>query len=318
MPNSTTTIVEGNFDPNIPQILPHDRMYNIQIGTKLFKISGASLSSDGPSYFTNYFIKKDLERTNNNKSPSNSPTTVSSSASPPHSHHSARQGSFSTTPHGFHTSNKDILFIDRSPDIFESIYKHLQGYFIDIKDEVQYTMLISDAVYYNLPRLKTLLKKSEYFYTSIGPQSFKFPKDLLKRNGDKQNYFQITSESLYIDVENLILSKKLLRPPPHSYSYVPRSPIFFTMILQLLSGSTLELTDALRETLIRECKFYRFLNLEQRLIKCQLDYNPLTHREEIVLNLNKIVKNGLFIIDNDITTLPMATNDINRMLSIAI
>lgn len=61
MASTNVSIVEGHFDPNIPQILPHDKMYNIQIGTKLFKISGASLSSDGPSYFTNYFIKKDSE-----------------------------------------------------------------------------------------------------------------------------------------------------------------------------------------------------------------------------------------------------------------
>lgn len=331
MPRSSN-MMEGNFDPNIPQILPHDRMYNIQIGTKLFKISGASLSSDGPSYFTNYFIKKDLERaaaiSNNNKSPSNSPTVTISSNSPPSLQNNsnsntntatARHGSISTTPHGFHTSNKDILFIDRSPDIFESIYKHLQGYFIDIKDEVQYTMLISDAVYYNLPRLKTLLKKSEYFYTSIGPNSFKFPKDLLKRNGDKQNYFQITSESLYIDVENLILSRKLLRPPPHSYSYVPRSPQYFQMILQLLSGSTLNLNDELRESLIKECRFYRFLNLEQRLIKCKIDYNPMTSREEIAINLDKIVKNGLSTVSPSLNdTSLMIVNEINRMLSMTI
>lgn len=335
-------ILEGHFDPNIPQILPHDRMYNIQIGTKLFKISGASLSSDGPSYFTNYFIKKDSEnkcnhgnKNNNNNNNSNTSNDNTNSQSTESSRHSSHHGSpasttslssmtVSATPRGFHTSNfrqsKDILFIDRSPDIFELIYKHLQGYFINIKDEVEYTMLISDAVYYNLPRLKTLLKKTEYFYTKVGEKSFKFPKDFLRRSGDTQNYFQITSESLYIDVENLILAKKLLRPPPHSYSYVPRSPDYFDMILKLLSGANLHLNDELRESLIRECKFYRFLNLEQRLIKCKIAYNPMTHGEEICLNLDKIVKRGLII--PDISTLHDLTKpiilDINRMLSFAI
>ena len=32
----------------IPKILPHERVFPIQIGCELFKLSGASLSSDGP------------------------------------------------------------------------------------------------------------------------------------------------------------------------------------------------------------------------------------------------------------------------------
>lgn len=38
---------------HIPNILPHERVFPIQVGTELFKLSGASLSSDGvfcPSY----------------------------------------------------------------------------------------------------------------------------------------------------------------------------------------------------------------------------------------------------------------------------
>lgn len=31
----------------IPHILPHERVFPIQIGSELFKLSGASLSSDG-------------------------------------------------------------------------------------------------------------------------------------------------------------------------------------------------------------------------------------------------------------------------------
>lgn len=34
----------------IPHILPHERVFPIQIGSELFKLSGASLSSDG-AYF---------------------------------------------------------------------------------------------------------------------------------------------------------------------------------------------------------------------------------------------------------------------------
>ena len=34
---------------HIPNILPHERVFPIQIGSELFKLSGASISSDGAS-----------------------------------------------------------------------------------------------------------------------------------------------------------------------------------------------------------------------------------------------------------------------------
>lgn len=251
------------FDPNIPRILPHENMYKIQIGSKLFKISGASLSSDGPSYFTSYFSK--FEKENDDM------TTDSRTC-------------------------QSILFIDRSAEIFELIYQHLQGYYIDIKDEVQFTMLIADSMYYNLPRLRKILKNSEYYYTKISDISFKLSKSLFERDGDTFNYFYLTSDTLYVDIEKVIVSRKLIRPPPHSYSFVPRSPHLFRKIVQLLGDAKLTMDDNLRESLIKECKYYRLLNLEQRLIKCKILDDPINNRNEIWLGINDVTKKGLLLL----------------------
>ncbi|CCF56857.1 hypothetical protein KAFR_0B05620 [Kazachstania africana CBS 2517] len=272
MGTSPIAVLEGHFDPNIPQILPHDRMYKIQIGTKLFKISGASLSSDGPSYFTNYFRKRDGDSAGASNLSTTSVDSLSSVSIP----------------------NHEVLFIDRSAEIFDLIYQHLQGYFLDIKDEVQYTMLLADAIYYRLPRLKALLRESEYYYTRVGSESFKIPKSLFKKNGDSPNYFQMTSETLYLEVENLIVARNLLRPPPHSYSYVARCPEYFKILLTLLGGSQITMDDNERESLIKECRYYRFLNLEQRLIKCAISYNPILKTEEITIRLQDISRKGLY------------------------
>lgn len=35
--------------PEIPRALPHEKVFSIQIGSELFKLSGASISSDGQS-----------------------------------------------------------------------------------------------------------------------------------------------------------------------------------------------------------------------------------------------------------------------------
>lgn len=43
----TVAPVSGDSFTKIPHILPHERVFPIQIGGELFKLSGASLSSDG-------------------------------------------------------------------------------------------------------------------------------------------------------------------------------------------------------------------------------------------------------------------------------
>jgi hypothetical protein len=44
--------------PDIPHILPHEKVFPIQIGSELFRLSGASISSDGQYYphLSRYFL----------------------------------------------------------------------------------------------------------------------------------------------------------------------------------------------------------------------------------------------------------------------
>lgn len=53
----------------IKDILPHDRIYTIQVGSKKYPISGASLSYDAPSYFTEYFSESPLSVLHIDRSP---------------------------------------------------------------------------------------------------------------------------------------------------------------------------------------------------------------------------------------------------------
>jgi hypothetical protein len=44
------------LQPDIPHILPHEKVFPIQIGSELFRLSGASISSDGQySHLSHYF-----------------------------------------------------------------------------------------------------------------------------------------------------------------------------------------------------------------------------------------------------------------------
>ncbi|TID14804.1 hypothetical protein CANINC_004475 [Pichia inconspicua] len=67
IPNQVTVTKED--EPLIKNILPHDRIYTIQVGWKKYPISGASLSYDAPSYFTEYFLSNPLSVLHLDRSP---------------------------------------------------------------------------------------------------------------------------------------------------------------------------------------------------------------------------------------------------------
>lgn len=231
----------AEFDPVIPEYLPHDKVYLIQVGYKLFKIGGASLLSDGPSYFTTYF-----SQANNTDS---------------------------------------VLHIDRNPLVFEKIYAHLQGYHVEIESADEFVNILLDSLYFCLNRLLELLQ--EYWFADIGGKSFRMPKSLFVRTGNYPNYFLVHYDTVFSGSEKLIALVALLRPPPQLPPSVPnRSLNLFSDLMEFLRGNANIITnDEHRALLIKECKYYRFAELEQRLIKHTLSYNLLTKALEIVINI---------------------------------
>jgi hypothetical protein len=120
------------WNTDIPNILPHERVFPIQIGSELFRLSGASISSDGmclnpdskngntdkpraPSYFSQFF-QCQLEAARENGDDSNSVRT---------------------------------LYIDRDPVTFKDISLHLQGYHVTPRDGAHFVKLFADAQFYS-------------------------------------------------------------------------------------------------------------------------------------------------------------------------
>ncbi|OVF07756.1 hypothetical protein A9F13_11g00946 [Clavispora lusitaniae] len=251
--------VSEEFDPSIPAILPHDKVYLIQVGYKLFKLSGASLSSDAPSYFTTYFLQEE---------------------------------------------NKDsVLFIDRSPTVFEKIYNHLQGYHIKIENDYEFVYLLQDSYYFCLKRLQRSLEHDNIF-ANIGGKSFKIPKSLFVQSGNYPNFFSVHYESLFVDNRRLILAKNTIRPPPQMPPSVPnRSAELFSDLLEISRGNTVSIrNDEHRALLIKECRYYRFVELEQRILKHHILFNPITKETEIIMNLRDLQSRGIVNRSRDIKT----------------
>ncbi|RQM07660.1 hypothetical protein DH86_00001685, partial [Scytalidium sp. 3C] len=123
---------------------------------ELFRLSGASISSDAPSYFSTYFqcqLKQAEE--------------------------DGEEGAPVRT-----------LYIDRDPVTFRDISHHLQGYHVSPRDGPHFVKLFADAQFYSLPRLISQLYE-ESIFISIGHRDFQIPREVFSDPGNSPNYFSL-------------------------------------------------------------------------------------------------------------------------------
>ncbi|KAI2766633.1 hypothetical protein DTO012A8_8134 [Penicillium roqueforti] len=93
--------------------LPREKVFSIQIGSETFRLSGASIASDAPSYFSRFFELQLLQNPD--------------------------------------VANTRTLYIDRDPTTFHEIARHLQGYHVRPQDGAQFVKLFADAQFYTFP-----------------------------------------------------------------------------------------------------------------------------------------------------------------------
>ncbi|UKZ77263.1 hypothetical protein TrVFT333_004983 [Trichoderma virens FT-333] len=250
----------------IPQILPRERVFPIQIGGELFKLSGASLSSDAPSYFSQYFLCQIRVAEQKGEDPSSSIRT---------------------------------LYIDRDPKTFRDIALHLQGYHVKPRDGTHFVRLFADAQFYNLPKLISQLNE-ESIFMSIGHREFQIPRDVLNDPANSPNYFSLGFALFFSQPNDLFpgLDREgLIRPPSILPPSVPnRNADTFAELLRLLRGYPVSIRDENhRQELLRDARYFHFKGIEQQLVPHSISYNPLRQIEEIVLRLENVQKSGVSI-----------------------
>ncbi|SPO03310.1 related to BTB/POZ domain-containing protein [Cephalotrichum gorgonifer] len=252
--------------PKIPKILPHERVFPVQIGTELFKLSGASLSSDAPSYFSQYFLCQIAKSEEAGEDPSAAIRT---------------------------------LYIDRDPETFRDIAAHLQGYHVQPRDGTHFVRLFADAQFYSLPKLISQLYE-ESIFISIGHREFQFPRELFSDPGNTPNYFSLGFAAFFASPDDLFPGldrENLLRPPSIVPPSVPnRSADTFAELLHLLKGYPVHIRDEIhRAELLRDCRYFNFKGLEQRLIPHHSSFNQARNKQEIVIRVEDILKSGISI-----------------------
>ncbi|KAI9732826.1 MAG: hypothetical protein M1834_003764 [Cirrosporium novae-zelandiae] len=241
--------------------LPPEKVFPIQIGSKLFRLSGASIASDAPSYFSKFFEVQLRD---------------------------ADEGA------GVRT-----LYIDRDPITFQDIAQHLQGYHICPRDGTHFVKIFADAQFYSLPRLISQLYDSA-ICMRIGDRDFCIPKDIFSSPGDSPNFFSLgfavffsTPSEVFPGLNNY----GLLRPPSILPPEVPnRSADVFAQLLHMLRGYPVQIkNEDHRKELLRDCRYFHLRGLEQKLIAHAIEYNPFRRVEEITIHLEDVRQSGLSI-----------------------
>lgn len=153
-----------------------------------------------------------------------------------------------------------------------------------------------------MPRLVDQLYE-ESIYISIGDREFKVPKDIFSNPGDSPNYFTLGFAFLFSSPTEIFpgLNRDgLLRPPSILPPAIPnRSAATFAELLHLLRGYPLHIrNEEHRAELLRDCRYFLFRGLEQKLIPHHISFNLMRRREEITIRLEDIRQPGLSVVSD--------------------
>lgn len=140
----------------------------------------------------------------------------------------------------------------------------------------------------------------ESIFISIGHRDFQIPRELFSDPGNTPNYFSLGFAVFFSTPSELFpgLNREgLLRPPSIIPPSVPnRSADTFTEILHLLRGYPLDIrSDAHREELLRDCRYFHLKGLEQKLIRHDISFNLARQKDEITLRLQDVRQSGVSV-----------------------
>ncbi|KAG1455083.1 hypothetical protein G6F46_008302 [Rhizopus delemar] len=181
--------------------------------------------------------------------------------------------------------NTKTVYVDRDPETFNTIVKHLRGYYIRPVNDVENQSLLSDAHFYGLKRLEKMLH--EYLFVNVGGRSFRLPWSLFGHD-DKANLFNGPLKYAITSSPNASNSSPL---------YIDRDPDMFQDIVHLLRGYTIDIkSEVHRENLLKDSQYYAFKQLTDKLstAKQTVAFNEGPN-SEILLQLNDVRLMNLLI-----------------------
>ncbi|KAF9138185.1 hypothetical protein BG015_002467 [Linnemannia schmuckeri] len=178
-------------------------------------------------------------------------------------------------PHREEYSSR-ILYINRNPDVFKDIIKHMQGYYVAARDEVHLENLVMDAHFFKLKRLVENLRQT--MFINVSGTIFKVSRETILN--DSPNFFALLEP----------FSDRNLTP-----TYFCRSPELFKDILSHLQGYEIPIRDKIHRTnLLKEARYFKLNNLISKLsLGTEYVYSgfPTRPEERIKPEVTMVLKN---------------------------
>lgn len=142
------------------------------------------------------------------------------------------------------------------------------------------------------------------FFIRIGDRDFQIPRDAFSGPGDSPNFFTLGFGFFFASPHEVFpgLDRKgLLRPPSIAPPMViNRSADVFANLLHMLQGYPLHIqSEEHREELLRDCRYYHLLGLEQKLIAHNISYNIQRQKHEIVIRLEDVRQMGIKYVSDE-------------------
>ncbi|CCH60891.1 hypothetical protein TBLA_0D03940 [Henningerozyma blattae CBS 6284] len=215
-----------------------------------------------------------------------------------------------------HKDQTKIYVFDRCQVSFELIINYLRGCPLIIENETQFSIALADSMYYDLSKLRSILKNFPFYFLNVSSRHFKISKNLITKFGDYGNFFKIATETTYCSFEQYYLlndttsssqslddsndnTLSVSYPPLKHPLYLEKNPDTLADLLTILQDSNLnsikDLSEARRINLFNDCKFYRLNNLLQLIINFKINYNHITKLQEIIINLIDLDSRSLWV-----------------------
>ncbi|KAF9192184.1 hypothetical protein BGZ51_006158 [Haplosporangium sp. Z 767] len=173
-------------------------------------------------------------------------------------------------------STTRMMYINRNPDVFRDIIKHMQGYYVAARDEVHLENLMMDAHFYKLRRLVENLRQT--MFVNVSGTIFKIARETILN--DSPNFFALLEP----------FSDRNLTP-----TFFCRSPELFKDILSHLQGYEIHIRDKVhRNNLLKEARYFKLNNLVSKLsLGTDYIYNgfPTKPDERIKPEVTMVLKN---------------------------
>ncbi|PKK75565.1 hypothetical protein RhiirC2_736347 [Rhizophagus irregularis] len=195
-------------------------------------------------------------------------------------------------------SRTKVMFVDRDPEVFKDIVKHLQGYYVTPRDENHYADLIADATYYNLMKLKAQLRAN--YIVNVGGKVFRVDKEILEKR-DAPNFFTSFGFGYGWEPSGIPPTPLPLTIPP---PILDRDPKLFSDILRYLQGYEIGIKDEVhRQNLLKDSRFYHLKGLTEKLLASSMTVNGFSKEEsarnEILFRLKDIRPASVLLPENN-------------------